>query len=320
MMPTAGPRLQYLIMMAEFNIVCDPEAAAQIFNNAELAAKTTLITLDVSHQVLATKEIRNLLRFGKANPAPLKDHTPSKLRIMLVELLYFFAETYANVFGLVDGPPLHDPIAVAAIFEGTEYEIPFYDYQSGHEGRRERYHVEVITAGSIEQALAGESQTGRTVATLLEPGQDGVKIPRGLDVDNFWKVLLDCVEVADKRNAIEALPRSDLKDASTLLATDPVGQALPAPAPETPRITSCVSSTGTPPEFNNAAYVEKIKSRYQGTPGVYRKFLDILHQYMKEKMPISQVHSQINELFDSAPDLMEEFKVLLPPASTPIQI
>ena len=80
---------------AEFNILVDPEAAADVFHNPDIARKTTVVPLDLSHQVLATDEVRDLLLYGADG-----DRTgPGKttLRTMLVELLYFFAKTYAYV-------------------------------------------------------------------------------------------------------------------------------------------------------------------------------------------------------------------------------
>jgi uridine nucleosidase len=179
----------------------DPEAAATIFDLPELAAKTTLIPLDVSHQVLANKDVIKLLHYGKKIDPSSNDTKPSVLRTMLVELLCFFAETYDKVFGLSEGPPLHDPIAVAAMFEGTQYAIPLYDHEEGQQGRRERFNVKVITEGTHAEALEGKTETGRTIATLLPPGQDGVNIPRSLDVPSFWKVIEDCLEKADAVNA-----------------------------------------------------------------------------------------------------------------------
>lgn len=115
---------------------CDPEAASSIFSNPLLAAKTTLIPLDLTHQVLATQEVQQLLLHGtplppalppsttssppapllptSADPAPSQSQ-PSTLRRMLHDLLTFFAHTYASVFGITAGPPLHDPLAVAVL-------------------------------------------------------------------------------------------------------------------------------------------------------------------------------------------------------------
>ena len=122
---------------------------------------------------------------------------------MFLELLNFFASTYAEVFGIVEGPPLHDPLAVAVTLDGVAgVEVPFYDFKE--QSSRERYHVEIITDGTHEEALSGMTQTGRTIATLLEPGKEGVKIPRGLDVARFWKLVEECMTRADATNAKNA--------------------------------------------------------------------------------------------------------------------
>ncbi|KAK7941090.1 uridine nucleosidase protein [Apiospora aurea] len=187
---------------AEFNILIDPEAAASLFENPVLAAKTTLIPLDLTHLVLATQEVNELLLYGP--DAGVKEgRGKTDLRVMLVELLNFFAGTYRDAFGIVEGPPLHDPLAVAIALIGTEWEIPFYDFDpksAAGECRHERFHVKVETEGSLEDALKG-AKTGQTVATLLEPGKEGVRIPRGLDIAMFWKVIEECVSRADEVNA-----------------------------------------------------------------------------------------------------------------------
>jgi uridine nucleosidase len=181
----------------------DPEAAQLVFSNFELAAKTTLIPLDVTHQVLATKEIQSLLLHGKVEGTEKLDtaEKPSTLRTMFVELLNFFGHTYATVFGITEGPPLHDPLAVAAILDGIpKHEVPFYDYVSGQNGRKERYEVSIVTGGTHEQALNGDTETGRTIVKLLEKGEGGIKIPRGLNVERFWTVLEECLQRADEKN------------------------------------------------------------------------------------------------------------------------
>ncbi|KAI0506116.1 inosine-uridine preferring nucleoside hydrolase-domain-containing protein [Xylaria bambusicola] len=201
---------------AEFNVLIDPEAAAALLHDPILAPKSTLVPLDLTHLVLATKEVQDLLLKG-TQPATAKAaaedleqkgmKAKSTLRQMLVELLMFFAETYRDVFGIVDGPPLHDPLAVAAILTGTRHEIPFYDFDpaspQGPE-RRERFEVRVVTEGTLEDAREKGTQTGRTVVRLLPPGEEGVRIPRGLDIELFWKVIEDCVQKADDVNAQKA--------------------------------------------------------------------------------------------------------------------
>lgn len=78
---------------AEFNIFIDPEAASEVFGHPDLKGKITMVPLDLSHQVLATPEVRNLLLYGRDGPKT--GAGKSTLRTMLVELLYFFARTYA---------------------------------------------------------------------------------------------------------------------------------------------------------------------------------------------------------------------------------
>jgi uridine nucleosidase len=186
---------------AEFNILVDPEAADYLFQHPVLKTKIVLMPLDVTHLVLATKDIQSLLLNGKDG------ESTTVLRRMLVELLTFFANTYAEVFGITEGPPLHDPLAVAVILDGISgVEIPFYDFdvRGGVDGRRERYEVHVVTEGSHEEAKAG-AETGRTVVRILPEGEEGVKIPRGLDVAQFWQVLENSLERADEVNAAKGV-------------------------------------------------------------------------------------------------------------------
>ncbi|KAG5917206.1 hypothetical protein E4U42_007336 [Claviceps africana] len=197
------PRIGNITPWAEFNIFIDPEAAAEVFHNPDVARKTTVVPLDLSHQVLATDEVRSLLLYGQ--DASQDGLGKTTLRRMLVELLYFFAKTYADVFGITTGPPLHDPIAVAAVLIGTSHEIPFREWDSAKSVSppyKERFEVTVITEGTCAQAKDGHTQTGRTIARLLPPGEEGVRIPRTLDVARFWQVTEECISRADERNRV----------------------------------------------------------------------------------------------------------------------
>ena len=193
---------------AEFNIFCkcqehrkfwarlltfegDPEAARSIFSNPVLAAKTTLITLDLTHLCLATTAVREKLLNGGDS-----SKLPSDLRVMLEEILAFFASGYDNFFGMADGPPLHDPLAVAALLPKSKI---FHN-----EG--DRYTVTMVTAGEHTVVdgvdLEGaRGQVGRTIVTPSKNGK-GVRIPRKLDVDAFWQTLSDCCTVAESRNTV----------------------------------------------------------------------------------------------------------------------
>lgn len=164
--------------------------------------------------MLARQDVQELLLYGpekasldRSKVASVEETEARKgkttLRTMLVELLMFFAQTYKDFFGIVEGPPLHDPLAVAAVLTGTPWEIPFYEYDINNpaaENKRERFAVKVILEGTHADALHRGTQLGRTVATLLPAGEEGVRIPRGLDIPKFWKVIEECVQRADDAN------------------------------------------------------------------------------------------------------------------------
>lgn len=61
-----------------------------------------MVPLDLTHSALLTREIEGRI---------LSDH-PTRFRQMWVDLGQFFAQTYADVFGITEGPPLHDVCAV----------------------------------------------------------------------------------------------------------------------------------------------------------------------------------------------------------------
>ncbi|KIX02003.1 uncharacterized protein Z518_07942 [Rhinocladiella mackenziei CBS 650.93] len=162
---------------AEFNIWADPESARTVLHNPLLQPKTTLIPLDLTHQAYATPKVQSMLLSGL--------HGPTRLRTMFNELLMFFAHTYAEVFDLNEGPPLHDPLAVAVLLNDhpdPDVRVAF------HDNGGERWNVDVV--------LEGE-QTGRTVVSKAENGR-GVTIPRSLDLEAFWRTLESCMASADE--------------------------------------------------------------------------------------------------------------------------
>lgn len=108
------------------------------------------------------------------------------------------------MFGITAGPPLHDPLAVAAVLAGTDDEIPFFDWheeKSTGPKHDERFDITVVTEGDFEAARTGKLQTGRTIAKMVPVGQGGVRIPRGVDDAKFWKVIEECITRADEANS-----------------------------------------------------------------------------------------------------------------------
>lgn len=148
---------------AEFNIVADPEAARFVLQYEALQGKLYLVPLDLTHTVLATEDVRKRL---------LKDDVKG-LRRMLYELLIFFAKTYEEVFGLHEGPPLHDPLAVAVLLKDVEPELW---------GAGRWVELDVVLEGD---------DVGRTV---IVGEKNGVWIPTTIDSARFWDRMLKCVD------------------------------------------------------------------------------------------------------------------------------
>jgi inosine-uridine nucleoside N-ribohydrolase len=86
---------------AEFNVYVDPEAASVVF---ESGLPITMSGLDVTHQAgVGPGERQRLRALGRIGG-------------VVAELMEFYAATYERAYGF-DAPPLHDPVAVAAVVE-----------------------------------------------------------------------------------------------------------------------------------------------------------------------------------------------------------
>ncbi|KAJ4361926.1 Uridine nucleosidase 1 [Neocucurbitaria cava] len=200
-----GERFGNWTAYAEFNIYCDPEASQFIFSHPVLKCKTTLITLDLSHLVLGTKAVRRTQLFGSDKPldpsSVENDRTPSALRALFTQIMSFFAGTYADVFSITEGPPLHDPLAVAAAIQPE-----MFDDKEG-----ERFQVDVATEGvhSLTQSDVGE--LGRTKVTKLPSGEGGCRIPRGVDLVEFWGSIESALRRADAVSPMPKISREDLE-------------------------------------------------------------------------------------------------------------
>jgi uridine nucleosidase len=154
-----------------------------------------MIPLDVTHQVLANEEVLRLLHIGKSE----EKFDKSSLRALFLEILTFFAATYKREFGMDTGPPLHDPLAVAAALSPA-----LFDDNGG-----ERYDVYVIREGddSIEdhrRNVHNVGQCGRTIVQLLEREKAGTRIPRTLRIAEFWHLIDLSLELAESRSPLRS--------------------------------------------------------------------------------------------------------------------
>lgn len=196
------------------HVQCDPEASHFIFSHPVLRPKTTLIPLDLTHQVLGTNKVRKMLLYGQAASEASDskdDFTPTPLRALFTQVMSFFAGTYADVFSITQGPPLHDPLAVVAAY------LPeIFDDHGG-----ERFTIDIVTTGihSPDKTLVGE--LGRTKVTKLPSGEPGCRIPRSVDLDAFWRIMESALQRAD---AVSPLPKVSLLDLEREGVFDGVGR------------------------------------------------------------------------------------------------
>lgn len=145
--------------LAEFNILADPEAADVVFRSG---VPITMCGLDVTHQALATPEVLGRI---EAIGTPLAR--------VCHELLTYFSDAYRTYFGF-ESPPVHDPVAVAAVIDPT-----------------------VITARplNVEIELTGTYTRGATVVDLdrVTGRKPNALVATGVDVARFWDLMIGAI-------------------------------------------------------------------------------------------------------------------------------
>jgi histone deacetylase complex regulatory component SIN3 len=121
-----------------------------------------------------------------------------------------------------------------------------------------------------------------------------------------------------QRSAVGALlNRNRTQHSGTLPDPNPDSDAKATPPPASPPKQDGDEISGFGPkgsvECDHAlSYVNKIKNRFQSQPDIYKQFLEILQIYQRESTPLQNVYAQVVNLFNSAPDLLEDFKQFLP--------
>jgi purine nucleosidase/pyrimidine-specific ribonucleoside hydrolase len=169
--PEVGPRVRRIVFMGgstergnttpygEFNIVTDPEAADIVLRSG---LPTTMIGLNVTHQALATAEI--IAEFQGLG---------TRVGTVCADLMTFFASTYHRVFGFAH-PPVHDPIAVAAVIDPA---------------------IVRTVAAPVAVELTGTYTRGATAVDLHHRSgrTANTDVAVGLEVDAFWRLLMAAV-------------------------------------------------------------------------------------------------------------------------------
>ncbi len=149
--------------VAEFNIQVDPEAASYVF---ESGLPIYMVPLEITHQALVTREIIEKIRALNSN-----------LSVILCELLLFFKSTYKTVF-FMDEPPLHDPVAVAAVVDPSlfEFKLMRVDIETGS----------LLSYGQTVCDIYGMSNKKKNVYVCMS-----------MNVEKFWSLMFDVIKKAD---------------------------------------------------------------------------------------------------------------------------
>ena len=160
---------------AEFNILADPEAAQIVF---EAQWPVTMVGLDVTHKVLATPDRMEQLK-----------KVDTDVSQFIAELVEFFGGSYMKE-RRYPGPPMHDPLAVAAVADPqvlTTIRAPIQVETKG-EFTRGQTVVDLRRTWNPDQA-SDPSALG--IADDYDADANGVRHRVGIEVDadRFWDLL-----------------------------------------------------------------------------------------------------------------------------------
>ncbi len=141
---------------AEFNVWCDPEAAANVLASG---LDITMLGLDVTHRAILGPETEERLRGA------------GRIGTFVAELNVFFTEYHRRTYGW-DGAPIHDAVAVAQVVRPELVQT-----------RHRRVDVE----------LESELCRGRTVVDLWRRTEHppNVHVAVELDADGFFDLLVE---------------------------------------------------------------------------------------------------------------------------------
>ena len=139
---------------AEFNIWCDPEAAARVFASG---IDVTMVGLDVTHKALFTTA-----HIGRLD---------GRVGEMVTELLRFYDRFHREVYGF-DGSPIHDAVAVAHVLRTDLLKTKHLN---------------------VEIDVESELSRGRTVVDLWKRTERDANahVAVGIDADAFLELLIE---------------------------------------------------------------------------------------------------------------------------------
>jgi inosine-uridine nucleoside N-ribohydrolase len=156
---------------SEFNFMNDPDAAHVVFTSPNVP-RLVMVPLELTHTVCATTEVSERLRSLSSPFSSILDH-----------LIHFFAASYKQVFQF-NSPPLHDPCAVAYVADRDLFE-------------EQLMHVDIERKSEYCQ--------GRSICDIFHQlGKENncVVVTKIKEVEQFWNMMMNAIEIADKKSPI----------------------------------------------------------------------------------------------------------------------
>lgn len=163
--PEVKPHIEEIVLMggsmghgnvtpaAEFNILCDPEAAQIVFNSG---VKVKMIGLDVTRKVLLYPDLLERMHL-----------IGNKVSELFYQLMKVFNKTQKDVFGF-EGAPLHDPATILSLINP---DIIKYQYMN------------------VDIDVTGGPSYGRTNCDRFNylKQKPNAYVAIDIDVDLYWK-------------------------------------------------------------------------------------------------------------------------------------
>jgi inosine-uridine nucleoside N-ribohydrolase len=205
---------------AEFNIECDPEAAAIVFGAATAGVRVTVVPLEVTHTAIVTEDRVSRLfscREGRGSPPEgyVWADSSCDAPAMVTSLLKFFEDTYRRVFGFDLGPPVHDPCAVLCAYRPDEFELKrcrVVVETSGVCAGRTVVDLLNVMGGAMGSSKAAEGE-GHEVGEASFSGQSQrwreaplIHIATAMRTDALFEELTRAVEACDRQSPVSLRP------------------------------------------------------------------------------------------------------------------
>ncbi|KAI8063214.1 Inosine/uridine-preferring nucleoside hydrolase domain-containing protein [Gongronella butleri] len=160
--------------VAEFNLLSDPEAAQIVLTSG--IDNIVMVPLDVTHTALVNDKVLDLL-------AKATDVINPRFHRLVRDLLLFFKSGYESAFGFKNGPPLHDPLAVAYLVMRSGFEERYL--------RVDVDHVSPLCAGQTVVDVWNDSKLPKNCWVTTK-----------VDVDQFWSLMANAWTEAARRSPV----------------------------------------------------------------------------------------------------------------------